>query len=1713
MKNYLKKMNKISVGIAFIMVFLIFIILVFGSKINIFNSLINKVEHMGSTEEVSLDNWELSTVFYDSTVDNGNTPLTEINWDASDGGYGKGETRVITVQINYKNTNAVTTYQPGELRISIPNLLYSNSALLFSSITVGANDSTHVGYDWNFQSKTTAATYIFTNEVTIEEKTNLEGSIQIIYSITPGTESPEKYIDECVHTHNKSLSSVLSHSRNSNKELSVISNEVLFNYNRKYIHPWKRRNYSIYKSANKLSSYDGLPSDAEDYYWVKYEFRLYGNLSDSYPYVGASYYIEDFLPEDCVVLNNKFEKLTLEGGYYKDSDFSDVSASYNPRYEYLYVGYPKSVYNESVGNLSITNSVDLYIKYGNSENYELMDTDEVSLNLSNVDLKYPANLYSIYKSGNSSQQLSVYSYSSSDIIYQSIIDDDGNNKVRWTVSPKVYYTGTPLTVEVGDDLVYLTNKNGDYERATDNDYYYEKIYIPCIYNNNRVKIQKDKYNMRLYVRYANTDEFVQYGKDFKNHDMSSSKKITFSENEIVVAWYLQIDDMNEGISSFYVESDMRIMKKDINESGTLFNFAYLQVFSKDDNGNLNLLNQQEEADYTNFIKNEQISSYDLQKHNSYIQRIVSSKKWSYYKILDLTKSQSLYKTAQKVSQDVENERFYGSFQLEKHFDGKRDATVTRKQLLEQVTEDDYQTNFVVYDLLPRGISLLSTSEEIKESVSTNMTAVYNINKEPAFSNINANDFFKEHTEVQIIQNWKNTGRTKIEIIVNFSDYPLYFVGRSMCRTTCAVSSYTNKINYSYNYEITYDSLLEYGTNYTNYAYSVSTDDVSYNSKVLDNGVYDKDAIDINENGDVSDVLSYAKDSVAITSAISTHQDTTTYVQTDKNNYSTGVVDVSYGSNYEYKMRVRTGSADVTNLILYTNIEEGHNGRGHWKGEFLGIDTTYAEGKGYTIKTYYSEKSNATNMKDDSSWQEYTDKTDKAKVKSLAFVLLDSEGNVAVLPKNSLVYILLKMKAPSDENIKTLAYNNSWTEWNAIDSVTKEPVDFITGINSNTVKVSLPNSVQYEDIEINLEKIWKDNNNEFGLRPKEIAYKVISNGDIDDAIDVILNTGDVNLTNSNKWSKIIEVPKYDDEGEEIIYTISEVAPTLPNNYTYIKTIDNLSITNELAKSITITKKWMDNKNSYLTRPSNVTIKVLQNGKNYKDITITGDYSINEWVKTIDVPVYDEKGKEYVYTLEEVSVDNYESSYDSATYTFTNTLFGEEEIVITKKWIDNHNKFNTRPKEILVKLKQNGRDYQSLTMNGDSDTWLSEKIIVPKYDSNGTKYIYTIEEDPLNSYGFVEYDQTNYVITNTLKENIGIVVTKNWVDDNNSYDTRPGSLNITLLQNNKEYKILTLSGNGNTWTNDIEVPKYDDNQEEYKYTIKELNENIITEYSDVTYGEDGLSVTNKLKKNVDLIITKKWIDYDNEYLTRPDKVTINLFQNDVLYEKLELTGKDNTWSNKVLNVPAYDENGIKYHYTIEEVNDGETSKYQKITYDQTTLTVTNELTERPKVTLYFTVKNGYAIDDDEIKFDEEGLKELLKAHNLNVDGEYLYEFKLENISTGDVYKGHLSTQGILEFSDLPYGTYRAVEGEDEYFDFVSMLNIEDIPGVTFKKDEIGGIIEIVPTGTDIIYGVNVVNKIKVPVDNPPTTSLNIFCLLGIIIAAFISCCYFIKTKKEF
>lgn len=448
------------------------------------------------------------------------------------------------------------------------------------------------------------------------------------------------------------------------------------------------------------------------------------------------------------------------------------------------------------------------------------------------------------------------------------------------------------------------------------------------------------------------------------------------------------------------------------------------------------------------------------------------------------------------------------------------------------------------------------------------------------------------------------------------------------------------------YAISYDSFLEYGNVWTNYCYGKSLGgNLSEGMSISDNGHYDKDASDINENGDTTEKISYQKATTTITSVISTHQDVTKYVQTDKSNYSTGTVKASPDSEYTYKLRARTGSANVTNLVIYDSIEEyvqdpysaeqnfitAYGTKKHWNGEFLGVDTSYAENKGYKVKVYYSENAKAGNLSDDDSWKEYSDSVDKSKVKSLAFEYLnkDDESQKAVLPANSQTYVLVKMKAPPEENRKILSYNGCRTQWQALDDYDR-PVDFITGINSNIVKVSLSD---YYDLAVN--KTWEDENNKWGLRPESIDIILKKDGKEVERKQITKDNLSVTFTDL----LIEDSDRYTiEEAPLLLYSSSIEYNELEDCYEITNTLRN-----DIFTDISGTKTWVGDTES--KRPESITIKLLKDGEVYRTTTTNAE---KDWKYIFPkVPIYNADETRCIYSVEEIPIDKYSVQYTASS----------------------------------------------------------------------------------------------------------------------------------------------------------------------------------------------------------------------------------------------------------------------------------------------------------------------------------------------------------------------------------------------------------------------------------------------------------------------------------
>ena len=224
------------------------------------------------------------------------------------------------------------------------------------------------------------------------------------------------------------------------------------------------------------------------------------------------------------------------------------------------------------------------------------------------------------------------------------------------------------------------------------------------------------------------------------------------------------------------------------------------------------------------------------------------------------------------------------------------------------------------------------------------------------------------------------------------------------------------------------------------------------------------------------------------------------------------------------------------------------------------------------------------------------------------------------------------------------------------------------------------------------KYWEDNENAPQKRPDKIDVTLLQNG------MVIRHE---TLSESNNWTFTVAekdaLPKYDDVGQEYVYTWEEDLSTLPKEYEQTNTKTTTSsngqytyihtdITNTYAQytSAEISKLWDDESDLYKLRPASVTVHLLANGKQVNKLTLesneTGktkttditDGNIvlskdNKWsAKAVNLPKYDGK-KKIEYTWKEEEVPDYELTSNLTVTKDAETVTEKTETTMTNKLI--------------------------------------------------------------------------------------------------------------------------------------------------------------------------------------------------------------------------------------------------------------------------------------------------------------------------------------------------------------------------------------------------------------------------------------------------------------
>ena len=183
------------------------------------------------------------------------------------------------------------------------------------------------------------------------------------------------------------------------------------------------------------------------------------------------------------------------------------------------------------------------------------------------------------------------------------------------------------------------------------------------------------------------------------------------------------------------------------------------------------------------------------------------------------------------------------------------------------------------------------------------------------------------------------------------------------------------------------------------------------------------------------------------------------------------------------------------------------------------------------------------------------------------------------------------------------------------------------------------------------KVWKDGDNQDGLRPETISVQLYRNGE---------PMGDpVALSEETHWMHTWKDLPVRGQGQNLVYTVQEVGtvdgytsevgePVKINEDIYAVTIVN---THEPAVTKkTVTKVWDDNGNSDGLRPSSILVHLRADGAVVGEAELTAE---SGWTYTWeDLPVMD-SGKTIKYTVEETAVPaGYMARYSEDTFTITN-----------------------------------------------------------------------------------------------------------------------------------------------------------------------------------------------------------------------------------------------------------------------------------------------------------------------------------------------------------------------------------------------------------------------------------------------------------------------------
>jgi len=615
-------------------------------------------------------------------------------------------------------------------------------------------------------------------------------------------------------------------------------------------------------------------------------------------------------------------------------------------------------------------------------------------------------------------------------------------------------------------------------------------------------------------------------------------------------------------------------------------------------------------------------------------------------------------------------------------------------------------------------------------------------------------------------------------------------------------------------------------------------------------------------------------------------------------------------------------ADVIEVVLFANEEETQqkltlNKANNWTGTFANLNK-YANGKeiSYSVKEaavagYESSVAVVGNV--------FTI-TNTHKPAELSIPVSktwnDNDNQDGKRPDEITIKLYINDKA-TDKVVKLNAGNN-WTgafenlpKYNAgneiVYTVKEVAVPGYTSEMTGSVEngFKFTNTRNVEKTSVNVAKVWDDADDQDGLRPDSIEVELCADGK---------ETGMVlELDASNNWTGKFEDLNKNSKGRAIVYTVKELKA--PAGYTVDVTgtqDTGYTITNSYTPAVVAvsgSKVWKDEGNQDGIRPTNITVKLLADGKECAEQTVTGD-SKTPWEYVFEnLPKYN-KGVEIKYTVDEVAVDGYTTNINGTTITNTHQV-AKTSVSGTKTWNDANNQDGKRPEAIQINLLANGQKVAEKTVT-EADGWAWTFKDLDKY-ADGKEIEYTYSEIVIEDYS-VKYEGTN-VINAYVPEKTSVTVSKTWNDENNRDGIRPDDVTVVLYADGEATnKTLKLNAKNNWISSFEELDKYKAGGVEIAYTVKEV---AVSGYEAIITGDasTGYNIENVHEIDTTSVSgSKTWIDADNQDGKRPEAITVNLLADGEEIDQA-VVGEAEGWAWTFDNLPKY-EDGKAIEYTVTE-----------------------------------------------------------------------------------------------------------------------------------------------------------------------------------------------------